>query len=170
MSNQIEMENVKLNDEMRINNDLIEKLKKQSNDQDDEIARLVTQLVAIENEKELKPRPECTDTTPCKDFDNCSWCCQNIKPCECGCGLLGGTCEEQSLLNEQERKLCLEDYYEDNGFIACEDCNNWSKPDNLFIITNNSTIRETERTICSDCFSTWWESYKLDGWKCARGV
>jgi len=112
------MENIKLNDEMHMNNDLIAKLKKQSDDQDDEIARLVTQLVTIENEQEL------------------------------------------------------EDYYEDNGFIMCEDCNKWLKPEpeNLFIITNNSTIREIERTICSDCFSTWWESYKLDGWKCAKDV
>ena len=36
---------------------------------------------------------ECTDEDPCKDYDECWWCCQHIKPCECGCGYLGGSCE-----------------------------------------------------------------------------
>ena len=45
-----------------------------------------------------KPLPrtivkECTDDNPCKDYDECSWCCQHIKPCECGCGYKGGSCE-----------------------------------------------------------------------------
>jgi hypothetical protein len=36
---------------------------------------------------------ECTDENPCKDYDECMWCCQHIKPCECGCGHLGGSCD-----------------------------------------------------------------------------
>ena len=46
----------------------------------------------------------CTNEDPCHDYDECSWCCQHVKPCECGCGFLGGTCNEyhERLLMEAE--------------------------------------------------------------------
>jgi hypothetical protein len=59
----------------------------------------------------------CTNEDPCHDYDECSWCCQHVKPCECGCGFLGGTCNEyhERLLMEAEdvnvmnTEMCFDD-------------------------------------------------------------
>lgn len=41
----------------------------------------------------------------CRDGCECTECARN-RPCECGCGLKGGTCEEQTKKNEGEQFLC----------------------------------------------------------------
>ena len=57
---------------------------------------------------ELLEMQECTNTDPCHDYDECAWCCQHVKPCECGCGFLGGTCngeEEEEEMSEYMMEL-----------------------------------------------------------------
>jgi hypothetical protein len=63
-----------------------------------------------------------------------------------------------------------EEANEAKGFFKCEDCSYWFNPekDNMYILNykHSHKILMEERTICSDCFDTWGESYKKDGWKC----
>ena len=91
---------------------------------------------------------KCSNTSPCKDYDECQWCCQHVKPCECGCGLLGGTCipvacncdydEEGNLQPNDEPKFkCEDNYYcrlcaeyENDVLISgecafCIECDTW---------------------------------------------
>ncbi len=63
---------------------------------------------------------ECSEKTPCMDYDECSWCCQHVKPCECGCGLLGGTCEEQTRKYKEEDTESVESHDElDDHGVMC---------------------------------------------------
>ena len=61
-------------------------------------------------EPEYPPEPECPPE-PCTDENRCEECtiCARTKPCECGCGLLGGSCTEDE---EDNVDLCYK----------CENC------------------------------------------------
>lgn len=74
---------------------------------------------------------KCSNTIPCKDYDNCSWCCQHVKPCECGCGLLGGSC-----IPDEDETACI--ICERNGI-----------PMHLFKWTNTRGEADT----CLVCFN-----------------
>ena len=58
-----------------------------------------TTLEKNEIVSDCETESDCTDTNPCKNYDECSWCCQHIKPCECGCGYLGGSCDNWDGVN-----------------------------------------------------------------------
>lgn len=55
----------------------------------------------------------CTDDNRCEECTHCA----RTKPCECGCGLLGGSCdkavEEQNVIKVMKINFVLAKYYDD---------------------------------------------------------
>jgi len=58
---------------------------------------------------------ECTDENRCEDCTHCA----RTKPCSCGCGVLGGSCDRGVAIDNGEVPACATCGYEMDPFLIC---------------------------------------------------
>jgi hypothetical protein len=102
----------------------------------------------IENAFEYGLEEECTDEARCEDCTHCA----RTKPCECGtCDVVGGTCEEQLKMYEEEEEAVVIG-------IFCSSCDNDLPPH-----TMSEHLDKTAKI--HKCPHVWHDEAALQAWR-----